>query len=40
MLASDRMPFLSYHFPYPGIGHVAKAGDGFVWHPSPMRTVL
>lgn len=40
MLAGDRMPFVSYHFPFPGIGHVAKAGDGFVWHQSPMRTVL
>lgn len=40
MLANDRMPFVSYHFPFPGIGHVAKNGDGFVWHPSPMKTLL
>jgi glyoxylase-like metal-dependent hydrolase (beta-lactamase superfamily II) len=40
MLASQRMPIVSYHFPFPGVGHVAKAGDGFAWHPSPMRTVL
>ena len=40
MLASTRTPFVSYHFPWPGLGHVAKSGDGFRYFPSPMRTVL
>lgn len=40
MLATDRLAFLSYHFPFPGIGHVSKAGDGYLWHPEPMRTLL
>lgn len=40
MLANDRVPFLSYHFPFPGIGHVSRSGDAFVWHPSPMKTLL
>lgn len=40
MLATDRMAFVSYHFPFPGVGHVAKAGDGYSWHPTPMKTLL
>jgi glyoxylase-like metal-dependent hydrolase (beta-lactamase superfamily II) len=40
MLASDRVPFLTYHFPWPGIGHVAKSGEGFRYIPAPMRMVL
>jgi glyoxylase-like metal-dependent hydrolase (beta-lactamase superfamily II) len=38
--ATDRTLMLTYHFPFPGLGHVAKSGDGFLWHPLPMRTVL
>jgi glyoxylase-like metal-dependent hydrolase (beta-lactamase superfamily II) len=33
MLASNRTPILAYHFAWPGIGHVAKAGDGFRYFP-------
>ena len=40
MAAANRMPVLSYHFPFPGLGHVSKAGDGFQWHPMPMQTLL
>jgi hypothetical protein len=40
MLATDRLPFLAYHLPWPGIGHVAKAGDGFRFVPEPMQMVL
>jgi glyoxylase-like metal-dependent hydrolase (beta-lactamase superfamily II) len=40
MLAAQRMPLLAYHFPWPGLGHVAKYGDGFRYFPSPMRMVL
>ena len=29
MLAANRVPLLAYHFAWPGIGHVAKQGDGF-----------
>jgi glyoxylase-like metal-dependent hydrolase (beta-lactamase superfamily II) len=37
MLASSRTPLIAYHFPWPGIGHAAKQGDGFRWHPAPME---
>ena len=40
MLAAQRMPLISYHFPFPGLGHVGKAGEGYSWHPTPMKMVL
>ena len=40
MLASNRTPLIAYHFPWPGIGHVAKHGDGFRYFPAPMQMVL
>ena len=35
--AEKRTPLLSYHFPWPGIGHVAKEGEGFRYVAQPMR---
>jgi glyoxylase-like metal-dependent hydrolase (beta-lactamase superfamily II) len=40
MLASSRMPFIGYHFPWPGIGHAAKAGEGFHYFPIQQHMVL
>lgn len=40
MLAAQKIPMLGYHMPWPGIGHVAKQGEGFRWAPSPMQLVL
>jgi glyoxylase-like metal-dependent hydrolase (beta-lactamase superfamily II) len=40
MLAAQRLQLLSYHFPWPGIGHVARHGDGFRYVASPMRTAF
>ena len=40
MLASNRTPVLAYHFAWPGIGHVAKQGEGFRYYPAPMDMVL
>jgi glyoxylase-like metal-dependent hydrolase (beta-lactamase superfamily II) len=40
MLASGRIPAVTYHLPWPGLGHIGKHGDGFRYFPSPMRTVL
>lgn len=36
MLAANRIPLIAYHFPWPGVGHVAKQGEGFRYHPSQM----
>jgi glyoxylase-like metal-dependent hydrolase (beta-lactamase superfamily II) len=36
-LTTDRHAILSYHFPWPGLGHVAREGDGYAWIPAPMN---
>jgi glyoxylase-like metal-dependent hydrolase (beta-lactamase superfamily II) len=40
MLAANRIPILAYHFAWPGIGHVAKDGEGFRYFPTNMNMVL
>jgi glyoxylase-like metal-dependent hydrolase (beta-lactamase superfamily II) len=40
MLASERMPMVAYHFPFPGVGYVGKDADVYRYFPAPMRTVL
>lgn len=37
MLAANRVPLLAYHFAWPGIGHVVKAGDGFRYLPAAQN---
>ncbi len=37
MLAANRVALLAYHFPWPGIGHVVTAGDGFRYLPTPVN---
>jgi glyoxylase-like metal-dependent hydrolase (beta-lactamase superfamily II) len=39
MLASGKTQIVAYHFPFPGVGFVAKQGDGFRYVASPMQTV-
>lgn len=34
--AEDRIPILSYHYPWPGLGHVVRWGDGFKYIPTAM----
>ncbi|MEO3470653.1 MBL fold metallo-hydrolase [Roseomonas sp. CAU 1739] len=36
VFATDKPLLLSYHFPWPGLGRVAKEGEGFAWHQAPM----
>lgn len=36
--ASDRTTLMSYHVPFPGIGHVRTAGQGYEWVPRPWIT--
>ena len=38
MLATDRIPFIAFHFPWPGLGNIAKAGDVFRYYATPMNT--
>jgi len=37
MLADQRIPVMSYHFAWPGFGHVGRDGDGFRYFPAPMQ---
>lgn len=34
--ATDRTQVLSYHFAWPGLGHVVKEQEGYAWLPTPM----
>jgi glyoxylase-like metal-dependent hydrolase (beta-lactamase superfamily II) len=40
MLADKQVPVMSYHFPWPGFGNLAKAGEGFRYYAEPMKMVL
>ena len=40
MLAKLRVPLIAYHFPWPGIGYIARQGEAYRYIPSPMRTAL
>lgn len=40
MLAAQRIPLLAYHFPWPGVGFMAKQGDAYRYVASPMQTAL
>ncbi|RAI58155.1 MBL fold metallo-hydrolase [Roseicella frigidaeris] len=36
-LAKDEHLILSYHFPWPGLGHVKREGEGYGWYPAPTN---
>ena len=40
MLAAQKIPALIFHLPWPGIGNIAKQGDGYRFAPVPMQVVL
>ena len=40
MLAAQRIPLLAYHFPWPGVGYVAKRGDSYRFFASNIQTAL
>jgi glyoxylase-like metal-dependent hydrolase (beta-lactamase superfamily II) len=40
MVASGKIPIVAYHFPWPGVGHVAKNGDNYRYVAIEMQTVL
>ncbi len=40
MVASGKIPIVAYHFPWPGVGHVAKSGDNYRYVAIEMQTVL
>ncbi|SEM53208.1 Glyoxylase, beta-lactamase superfamily II [Roseovarius tolerans] len=40
MLATDKIPFVGYHMPWPGTGYVSAKGDGFVYEPTSYQLML
>ena len=40
MLAAERMPFIGYHMPFPGIGYIAKRGDAYQYVPESYQLML
>jgi glyoxylase-like metal-dependent hydrolase (beta-lactamase superfamily II) len=40
MLAANKIPVMSYHYAWPGYGHVAKTGEGFHYYPEAMNMLL
>lgn len=40
MLAADRVPFIGYHMPFPALGFVEAAGDGFRYVPASYQMML
>ncbi len=40
MLAANKIPVMSYHYPWPGYGHVVKTGEGFHYIAEPMNMIL
>ena len=40
MLAADTIPMIGYHMPFPGLGYVETAGDGYVYVPHSYQLML
>lgn len=40
MLAADRLPFIGYHMPFPGVGYVETREDGFRYGPETYQFML
>lgn len=40
MIAADRLPFIGYHMPFPGMGFVEAQGDGFRYVPASYQLML
>ena len=40
MMAADKVPFIGYHMPWPGIGFVEARGDGFHYVPHSYQLML
>ena len=37
-ITDERLQVLAYHFPFPGLGHLARNEDGFRWVPTAIET--
>ncbi|MGL4404265.1 MAG: MBL fold metallo-hydrolase, partial [Notoacmeibacter sp.] len=37
MIATDRLPFVGYHMPFPAVGYVEKAAEGYRFVPETYQ---
>ena len=37
MIAANKVPIMAYHYAWPGLGHIAKTGEGFHYYPEAMN---
>jgi glyoxylase-like metal-dependent hydrolase (beta-lactamase superfamily II) len=40
MISADRIPFIGYHMPFPALGYVEAAGDGFRYVPAAYQLIM
>lgn len=40
MISADKLAFVGYHMPWPGIGYVEKRGDGYAYAPHSYQLML
>ncbi len=40
MIAAEKMRVQGFHYPFPGLAHLAKDGAGYRWVPAPWNPVL
>jgi glyoxylase-like metal-dependent hydrolase (beta-lactamase superfamily II) len=40
MAATERMPIIGYHYPFPAVGHIEKSGAGYNYVPSIWQIAL
>ena len=40
MLATDKILVQGYHFPFPAVGYIEKAGAGYRWAPAPWNPTI
>ena len=40
MIVAEKLPVQGFHYPFPGLGHVEKSGDGYRLVPAPWNPVI
>ena len=40
MVIAEKLPVQGFHYPFPGLGHVEKSGDGYRLVPVPWKPVI
>jgi hypothetical protein len=38
-IAANKVPVMAYHYAWPGVGRIAKTGEGFHYYPEATNLV-